>query len=109
MYISAIFSFNSNIGNTSSLVSNNSLLLLNNSNISYNVIQNGTSIVQHEAKVSKVSEQQLFYLMSRGLTEIQATDLIIAGFMEPFTKELPLEYAIELNQLLSLEMEGSLG
>jgi Fe-S cluster assembly protein SufB len=77
--------------------------------IPYNIIQNGTSVVQHEAKVSKVSEQQLFYLMSRGLTEIQATDLIIAGFMEPFTKELPLEYAIELNQLLSLEMEGSLG
>jgi Fe-S cluster assembly protein SufB len=77
--------------------------------IPYNFVNNGTSMIQHEAKVSKISQQQLFYLMSRGLNETQATDLIINGFMEPFTKELPLEYAIELNELISMGMEDSLG
>ena len=77
--------------------------------IPYNVTKNGDIIVQHEAKVSKVSEEQLFYLMSRGLTEEQATEMIIMGFIEPFAKELPMEYAVELNQLLKLEMEGSIG
>jgi Fe-S cluster assembly protein SufB len=77
--------------------------------IPYNVTKNGEIIVQHEAKVSKVSEEQLFYLMSRGLSEEQATEMIIMGFIEPFAKELPMEYAVELNQLLKLEMEGSIG
>lgn len=77
--------------------------------IPYNVTKNGDIIVQHEAKVSKVSEEQLFYLMSRGLSEEQATEMIIMGFIEPFAKELPMEYAVELNQLLKLEMEGSIG
>jgi len=65
--------------------------------------------VEHEARVSKVAEEQLFYLTSRGLTEDDARLLIVNGFMEPFTKELPLEYAVELNRLIELEMEGSLG
>jgi FeS assembly protein SufB len=77
--------------------------------IPYNNIKNGTSTLEHEAKVSKVSEEQLFYLMSRGLSEEKATEMIVLGFIEPFTRELPMEYAVELNQLLKLEMEGSIG
>lgn len=65
--------------------------------------------IEHEARVSKVAEEQLFYLMSRGLTEDEARLLIINGFIEPFTKELPMEYAVELNRLIELEMEGSVG
>jgi Fe-S cluster assembly protein SufB len=63
----------------------------------------------HEATVSKVGEEQLFYLMSRGLSEQEATTLIVNGFIEPITKELPLEYAVEMNRLIQLEMEGSVG
>lgn len=65
--------------------------------------------IEHEATVSKVGEEQLFYLMSRGLTNEEATAMIINGFFEPFTKELPLEYAVELNRLIKMEMEGSVG
>jgi Fe-S cluster assembly protein SufB len=65
--------------------------------------------VEHEATVSKVGEEQLFYLMSRGLTQTEATTMIVNGFFEQFTKELPLEYAVELNRLIQLEMEGSVG
>jgi Fe-S cluster assembly protein SufB len=65
--------------------------------------------VGHEATVSKVGEEQLFYLMSRGLSEEEAMALIVRGFIEPIAKELPLEYAVELNRLIELEMEGSVG
>jgi Fe-S cluster assembly protein SufB len=65
--------------------------------------------VGHEATVSKVSDEQLFYLMSRGIPLAEAETMIVNGFIEPFTKELPLEYAIELNRLIQLEMEGSVG
>jgi len=65
--------------------------------------------MEHEATVSKVSEEQLFYLQSRGLGEQEATMLIVQGFFEPFAKELPMEYAVELNRLIALEMEGSVG
>ncbi|NIT04533.1 Fe-S cluster assembly protein SufB [Candidatus Saccharibacteria bacterium] len=65
--------------------------------------------VEHEAKVSKVGEEQLFYLTSRGLSEELATSLVVNGFVEPIVKELPLEYAVELNRLIELEMEGSVG
>ena len=65
--------------------------------------------LEHEAKVSKISEEQLYYLMSRGLSESEATEMIVMGFVEPFTKELPMEYAVELNRLISYEMEGSVG
>ena len=65
--------------------------------------------IEHEATVSKVGEEQLFYLMSRGLTQDEATAMIVNGFFEPFTKELPLEYAVELNRLIQLEMECSVG
>ena len=74
-----------------------------------NVIANDSSYIEHEATVSKVNEEQLFYLMSRGLTEEQATEMIVMGFIEPFAKELPMEYAVELNQLIKLEMKGSIG
>ncbi|MBS1251790.1 MAG: hypothetical protein MAG451_00823 [Anaerolineales bacterium] len=63
----------------------------------------------HEATVGKIGEEQLFYLMSRGLNESEAISMVVQGFMEPFTKELPLEYAVEMNRLLQLEMEGSVG
>ena len=74
-----------------------------------NIGSNNTSTIEHEATVSKISEEELFYLMSRGLTEEQASEMIIMGFIEPFTRELPMEYAVELNQLLKLDMEGSVG
>jgi len=74
-----------------------------------NIVKNSDVFLEHEATVSKISEEQLFYLMSRGLTEEEATEMIVMGFIEPFAKELPMEYAIELNQLIKLEMEGSIG
>lgn len=77
--------------------------------IPFNEIHNSNVTLEHEAKVSKISEEQLFYLMSRGLDEATATEMIIMGFVEPFAKELPLEYAVELNRLIAYEMEGSVG
>ena len=74
-----------------------------------NTNENHLSTIEHEAKVSKISEDELFYLMSRGLSESQATEMIVMGFLEPFTRELPMEYAVELNQLLKLDMEGAIG
>jgi Fe-S cluster assembly protein SufB len=65
--------------------------------------------IGHEASVSKVGEEQLFYLMSRGLSEDEATSMVVAGFIEPLVKELPMEYAIEMNRLIQLQMEGSIG
>ena len=65
--------------------------------------------IGHEASVSKVGEEQLFYLMSRGIPKDQAEGLVVAGFIEPLVKELPMEYAIELNRLVQLQMEGSVG
>jgi Fe-S cluster assembly protein SufB len=63
----------------------------------------------HEATVSKISDDQLFYLMSRGLTEDEAMAMIVRGFIEPISKELPMEYSVELNRLISLSMEGAVG
>lgn len=77
--------------------------------IPYNEILNDNVSLEHEAKVSKVSEEQLFYLMSRGISEGEATEMIVMGFIEPFTKELPMEYAVEMNRLIKFEMEGSIG
>jgi Fe-S cluster assembly protein SufB len=65
--------------------------------------------VGHEASVSKVGEEQLFYLMSRGLSAEEATTMVVSGFIEPLVKELPMEYAIEMNRLIQLQMEGSIG
>ena len=74
-----------------------------------NIVNEQDVTLGHEASVSKIGEQQLFYLMSRGLSEVQATSLIVNGFIEPIVKELPLEYAVELNRLINLSMEGAVG
>ena len=74
-----------------------------------NEVHNNSSYIEHEATVSKISEEQLFYLMSRGINEKDATQMIIMGFIEPFSRELPMEYAVELNQLIKMDMEGSVG
>ena len=72
-------------------------------------VGNSSADLEHEASVSKVSNNQLFYLMSRGHSEEEAMGMIVNGFFEPFTRELPMEYAVELNRLLELEMEGAIG
>src|SRR5437868_1900394 len=72
-------------------------------------VEENQTEIGHEATVSKVGEDQLFYLMSRGLDESEAYSLIVNGFIEPITKELPMEYAVELNRLIQLEMSGSVG
>jgi Fe-S cluster assembly protein SufB len=74
-----------------------------------NIVLNNNSILEHEASVSKISDDELFYLMSRGLDKDKAAQMIVMGFIEPFAKELPMEYAVELNNLIKLEMEGSIG
>jgi Fe-S cluster assembly protein SufB len=66
-------------------------------------------VLGHEATVSKVGEDQLFYLMSRGLSQEEATTMIVSGFIEPLVKELPMEYAVEMNRLIQLQMAGSVG
>ena len=75
----------------------------------YIEVEDETASLGHEATVSKVGDDQLFYLMSRGLSEIEATAMIVNGFIEPITRELPMEYAVELNRLVELQMEGSVG
>jgi len=65
--------------------------------------------IAHEATVSKVGEEQLFYMMSRGLSEDEATKMIVNGFVEPIIKQLPMEYAVEMNRLIELQMEGAIG
>ncbi len=77
--------------------------------IPHNVVDNSTSYLEHEASVSKINEDQLYYLMSRGLSKEDATQMIVMGFLEPFSKELPMEYAVELNQLIKMDMSGSVG
>ena len=74
-----------------------------------NRILNNQTMLEHEASVSKISETQLFYLMSRGLSEAEAAKTIITGFIAPLVKKLPLEYALEMNRLIDMEMEGSVG
>ena len=75
----------------------------------YIEIDNSNVAIEHEASVSKIAEDQLFYLMSRGLTEAEASGMIVTGFIEPLVKELPMEYAVEMNRLIELQMEGSVG
>ena len=77
--------------------------------IPFNYVGNQKARIEHEATVSKVSDEQLFYIMSRGITEADALQMIVMGFIEPFAKELPMEYAVELNQLIKLEMTNSIG
>ncbi len=77
--------------------------------IPYIEIEEDRATLAHEATVGKIGEDQLFYLQSRGLSEAEALSMIVLGFMEPFTRELPMEYAVELNRLIQMEMEGSVG
>ena len=88
-------------------------LLLDNTSRSdtypYIEIDEDDVTIGHEASVSKVGEEQLFYLMSRGLNEEEATTMVVSGFIEPLVKELPMEYAIEMNRLIQIQMEGSIG
>ncbi|MBI5388894.1 Fe-S cluster assembly protein SufB [Candidatus Woesearchaeota archaeon] len=98
--------------NTTSSVSCDALMMDNKSQSNtypYMDIKEDSVDIAHEATVGKISEEQIFYLMSRGLSEEAATQMIVSGFIEPVVKELPLEYAVELNRLIQLEMEGSLG
>ena len=67
------------------------------------------AVIGHEATVSKVADEQLFYLMSRGLSEEQAMGMVVNGFIEPVTRTLPMEYAVEWSRLIELQMEGSVG
>src|SRR3989454_5275529 len=75
----------------------------------YIEVNEDDATITHEATVGKIGEDQIFYLMSRGYSESDALSLIVGGFMDPFTKELPMEYAVELTRLIKLEMEGSVG
>jgi Fe-S cluster assembly protein SufB len=75
----------------------------------YMEINQEDATVTHEATVGKIGDEQIFYLMTRGFTEEEALTLIVNGFIEPFTKELPMEYAVELNRLIKMEMDGSVG
>ena len=72
-------------------------------------IQNDNVDVGHEAKIGRISDDAIFYLMSRGISEQDARAMIVTGFAEPIAKELPVEYAVEMNNLIKLEMEGSIG
>jgi Fe-S cluster assembly protein SufB len=65
--------------------------------------------IGHEARIGRISEDQIYYLMTRGLSEAEARAMIVRGFMEPITRELPVEYAVELNRLINLEIESSIG
>jgi Fe-S cluster assembly protein SufB len=75
----------------------------------YVEVEEQTAQLGHEATVSRVGDDQLFYLMSRGLSEAEATAMVVNGFIEPITRELPMEYAVELNRLVELQMEGAIG
>ena len=75
----------------------------------YMEVNEDDATITHEATVGRINEDQLFYLMSRGLSETQALSMIVTGFMEPFTRVLPMEYAVEFNRLIEMEMEGAVG
>ena len=77
--------------------------------IPVNNIENDDVMFSHEAKIGKISDQAIFYLMSKGLSEEDAKKLIVRGFAEPISKELPIEYAVEMNRLIELELEGAIG
>jgi Fe-S cluster assembly protein SufB len=72
-------------------------------------VDNDNTAIGHEASVSKVGDEQLFYLMSRGLSQEEATTMIVGGFIEPLVKELPMEYAVEMNRLIQVQMTGAVG
>ena len=88
-------------------------LILDDESISdtypYMEVGSDDAVIGHEATVSKVADDQLFYLMSRGLTEEQSMSMVVNGFIEPITRTLPMEYAVEWSRLIELQMEGSVG
>ena len=75
----------------------------------YLEIEENDVTIGHEASVSRIDEELLFYLTSRGLSEAEASTMVVSGFIEPLVKELPMEYAVEMNRLIELQMEGSVG
>ena len=75
----------------------------------YIEVDEDNTAIGHEASVSKIGEEQLFYLNTRGLSEEEATTMVVSGFIEPLVKELPMEYAVEMNRLIQIQMEGSIG
>ncbi len=98
--------------NSKSNVKCDTLIMDNDSTsdtVPYSEVADSNVAMEHEATVTKVSEEQLFYLTSRGLSEEEATRLIVMGFIEPFTRELPMEFAVEMNRLIKFEMEGAIG
>ena len=100
------------LNNVKSKVVCDALILDENSHSNtypYMEIESDNVSIEHEARVSRISEEQLFYLMSRGLDESEASMMIVNGFLDPLVKQLPMEYAVELNKLIELEMEGSVG
>ena len=103
---------NANAHNSKSVISCESLMLDNLSKsdtIPVIDLMNDDVEIAHEAKIGKISDEAIFYLMSRGITEEEAKSMIVRGFVEPISKELPLEYAVEMNNLIKLELEGSIG
>ena len=103
---------NKNAHHSKSMVSCESLMLDNISSsdtVPVIDLMNDNVEIGHEAKIGKISDDAIFYLMSRGITEEEANSMIVRGFVEPISKELPLEYAVEMNNLIKLELEGSIG
>ena len=103
---------NENAKNSKSSVSCESLMLDDISisdTIPVNDIKTDDVEFSHEAKIGKISDKTIFYLMSRGLSEKDAKSMIVRGFASPIAKELPLEYAVEMNNLINLELEGAIG
>lgn len=107
-----LVSVNKSADNATSAIDCDALMIDDNSKTNtypYMDVKNNTAQIAHEAKVGKINNEQIFYLMSKGIDEKSAKQMIVSGFIEPIVKELPLEYAVELNRLIELEMEGSLG
>ncbi|CAI3711883.1 FeS cluster assembly protein [Clostridium neonatale] len=107
-----VLKVNSNAYNSKSMVSCESLMLDNKSKsdtIPVIDLLNDDVEIGHEAKIGKISDESIFYLMTRGISEDEAKSMIVIGFVEPISKELPLEYAVEMNNLINIELEGSIG
>ena len=87
--------------------------MLDDESLSYTIpamdVRNTTAQVGHEVTIGRISDDTIFYLMSRGIAEAEARAMVVNGFAEPVSKELPLEYAVEMNNLIKLEMEGAIG
>ena len=101
-----------NAENSKSTVSCESLMLdqiSQSDTIPTIIVENDNVDLGHEAKIGRISDEAIFYLMTRGISEEEARAMLVRGFVEPISKELPLEYAVEMNNLITLELEGSIG